>query len=232
MKFRSIVRTKNHITNRLQRLLVHFRTISHGYLKISISIFGFCKRLGLRAGSHHSVLRLTRPEFCIFCLQNLISYPELRFRVVYRCWDCSHSIRSENLSRSWCPDFFFNFSKKYFFDRSIFFWKKFGRKKIDEQFQNFEKPIQKMFDPKKFRYRKILIRKFLIQKSFFSDDRLFFWKSCKKKTGHQDRSKISPRIDWEHSQPRKSYSQIQFFVLKGYVELNDPPLSIRFSQFK
>ena len=38
--------------------------------------------------------------------------------MVFRGWECSHSIRSEILLRYWCPDFFFNSSKKSFF-RSI-----------------------------------------------------------------------------------------------------------------
>ena len=56
MKFHSIKCSKNHITNRLQRFLVRFRTISNVISKICISIFGFCKRLGLRAGSPFKIL--------------------------------------------------------------------------------------------------------------------------------------------------------------------------------
>ena len=75
---------------------------------------------------------------------------ELYFRVVFRGWECSHSIRSEMLLRYWCPDF----SKKI--DRS---------KKVGKTW--------------KTKNRKL------------------------KKSGHQYRSKISLRIEWEHSQPLK-----------------------------
>ena len=42
----------------------------------------------------------------------------LCFRVIFRGWEWSHSIRSEILNRYWCPDFFKKKLKKYFW--SIF----------------------------------------------------------------------------------------------------------------
>ena len=44
--------------------------------------------------------------------QNL-AQSELYFRVVFRGWECSHSIRSEILLRNICPGFFQLF-QKYF----------------------------------------------------------------------------------------------------------------------
>ena len=48
--------------------------------------------------------------------QNLIQ-SELYFRVVFRGWECSHSIRSEILLRNRCPDFFQLF-QKYFREKN------------------------------------------------------------------------------------------------------------------
>ena len=119
-----------------------------------------------------SVRRLTRPEFCIFCLKNLISYPELRFRVVYRCWDCSHSIRSENLSRSWCPDFF-NFFKTYFLDRfknGFFFKSKILTKFLKENFHR--KLFGRIFENS-------LKKSNFLKKTFLDRSKKYFYKKLR-----------------------------------------------------
>ena len=105
-------------------------------------------------------------------------------------------------------------------------WKKFWLKKIvDENFQNVEKSIQK-----------ILIQKNVDPKIFwivFFLSIYFFGKVVEKKSGHQDRSKISPSrlgaLSAYENHSGKSYTQIQltvFFIIKknGYVVLKVPPL--------
>ena len=76
------------------------------------------------------------------------------FPGLLRGWECSHSIRSEILLRYWCPDFF-NFFKKYFFDRS--------KKKFEKHFEKVK--IFKIFKKSKISKKKVEI--------FFEIFRLF-----------------------------------------------------------
>ena len=101
---------------------------------------------------------------------------ELYFRVVFRGWECSHSIRSEILLRYWCPDFFSTSSKKYFFDRSKIFFEHFRK---SENFRDFFEIFKKVeifkenryfFSFKIFDFLKIL-KIFTFSKIF----ELFFW---------------------------------------------------------
>ena len=76
--------------------------------------------------------------------------------VVFRGWECSHSIRSEILLRYWCPEFY-NLLKKIFF-RSI--KKKVGKK------------ITKILT--------FSILYFLFFSMFFYRSKIFFWKGLEK----------------------------------------------------
>ena len=87
---------------------------------------------------------------------------ELYSRVVCGGWDCSHSIRSEILLRSWCPDFFFNFFKKYFFDRS--------KKKVRKFSKKWKKSIFSIF-PEIFKKVEKIQRKSIL--FFFEKNRFF-----------------------------------------------------------
>ena len=120
---------------------------------------------------------------------------ELCSRVVFRGWDCSHSIRSENLLRYWCPDFFSTSSKNIF---SIDPKKKFGNFRKSENFRDF-RDFQKS---RKFPKKSLLFSLKIFEnfRTFFLIDRNFFFGEVEKKYGHQYRSKISLRIEWEHSQ--------------------------------
>ena len=88
---------------------------------------------------------------------------ELYFRVVFRGWECSHSIRSDILLRYWCPDFFLNFFKKYLFDRPKKSWKS----------RNFSKKILTLFLGN-FRFFEILKIFGFFTTFFWSTEKIFF----------------------------------------------------------
>ena len=93
--------------------------------------------------------------------------------MVPRGWECSHSIRSEILLRYWCPDIFSQLFQIYIFDQE----------KAEKKTKT-----SKIFDFSDFFQKKLIDRK------------KYFLKKLEK-SGHQYRSKISLRIEWEHSQP-------------------------------
>ena len=137
-------------------------------------------------------------------------------------WECSHSIRSAILLRYWCPDFC-----------STFFWSiekifSIGQKKNRQKIwkmKNFEKleNVQWKISNLKNRFLRFEIfhwtfssfSKFFIFQIFW---RFFFWpienifsidqKKVEQKSGHQYRSKIALRIEWEHSQPPSANGSI------------------------
>ena len=98
---------------------------------------------------------------------------------------------------------FFQLFKKIFFRSKffgpIFFW----IEHFLEPKKNRSKKIEKKISPTKIDPKKIRFQKFWIQ-LFFSQSIYFFGKVVEKKSDHQVRSKISLRIDWEHSQPMKT----------------------------
>ena len=98
--------------------------------------------------------------------------------------------------------FFFNFDKKYFFDRSK---KKFGNFRKSWKFSKSRK-----FSMKKV---KIFFEKFQLFSYFFGRSQIFFWRSWEKKSEYQYRSKMSLRIEWEHSQPLKITLEIRKYIL-------------------
>ena len=131
---------------------------------------------------------------------------EVYFRVVFRGWECPHSIRSEILLRYWCPDFFSTSSKIFF--RSI--KKKSSKKKWN--FSNFQK-IENFQRKNLWFFENLKISIFEISKNFYfqifstfcfrSIEKIFF-EEVEKKSGHQCRMEISLRIEWDHSQPLKT----------------------------
>ena len=66
--------------------------------------------------------------------------------MVFRGWECSHSIRSEILLRYWCPDFF-QLRQKYFFDRSKIFFEHFRK---SENFRDFFEIFSRFSKKSKF----------------------------------------------------------------------------------
>ena len=124
--------------------------------------------------------------------------------MVFRGWDCFHSIRNEFLLRSWCSKKFPTYPKNIFsndFLSKTYFWGIFGN--FGNPYQNYkgnytipfiilvriseisEKSPKNMFWIKKS-----------IEKIFFGKVGNFF--------EHQDRSKNSLRIEWKHSQPLRT----------------------------
>ena len=89
---------------------------------------------------------------------------------------------------------FFNFFKKIFFS--------IDQKKIGKSWKFSKK--SKIFKEKKSRFSTFWkFENFWLFSTFFwSIEKIFFWRSWKK-SGHQYRSKISLRIEWEYSQPLK-----------------------------
>ena len=124
---------------------------------------------------------------------------ELYFRVVCRGWECSHSIRSEILFRSWCSDFFSTFPKNIFST----IWKKSEKILVEEKSEKIwsKKMNRKKMDRKKCISKIYFFRFFFEYFFFFSDRRKIFLGKVEKKSEHQYRNKISLRIECEHSQP-------------------------------
>ena len=61
------------------------------------------------------------------------------FRVVFRGWECSHSIRSEILLRYWCPDFFQLLQKIFFRSIQKKVWTFSKKSEIFRFFRDFQK---------------------------------------------------------------------------------------------
>ena len=120
---------------------------------------------------------------------------ELYFRVVSGGWECSHSIRSAILLRYWCPDFFSTSSTTK---------KSINQKKSSKKIKFFKFSKNQKFSKKKLRFwifRFLRFFDFSICSNFFWSIEKIFFEEVEKKSEHQYRSKISLRIEWEHSQP-------------------------------
>ena len=72
-----------------------------------------------------------------------------------------------------------------------------------ENLEHFQHQDFRFFDFSIFEILKIFRFSDFFSTFFLIDRKIFFWESWEKKSGHQCRSKISLRIEWEHSQPLK-----------------------------
>ena len=154
--------------------------------------------------------------------------------MIFRGWECSHSIREQILSRPWCSKIFSTFPKNIFsVDPKMETW--FFRRNLKSQDISLRFPLcnnmllhngnlKEMSWDLRFRRKNHV--------SIFGSTEKIFLGKVEKIFEHQGRLKICSRIEWEHSQPLKitPWPCLKKYLIFSLRVQNRPDLGYQLSE--